>query len=343
MFLHPTLYIIFEALSVAAFVLIIAREFYQKNYRRVWEVVACALFGIILEIGDTSFAHSYSYSTNFMLQIMNVPLAIGLGWAVIIYCAMLLSDQYDIPWVFRPFLDALTALTLDLSMDVIAIRLGFWQWLIPLNREWYGVPYENLAGWIFVVLSFSFLVRFIRTLNVERIGTKFLMFFTPIIAYVGLIAQLAVYGLLSVASYGINNWTMFIGFNYRPDLNLIYDPQVEQWKLIVLVVLVVELINLVAFAVISSRKEYPWHFDILSFGILSSVHLFFFVAIFVAGIYRELPIVVVLAVAMFLVHCALHFLPYLMNPKGVYFFKKLRRTATGGSEHVRAMIDATFR
>jgi uncharacterized membrane protein len=343
MLFHPTLYFLFEVFGIVAFALIIAREFIQKNYARVWEIVACAIFGLILEIGDTSFAHSYSYGSGFLFQIINVPVAVGLGWAVIIYCAMLLSDQYDIPWQFRPFLDALTALTLDLVMDVVAIRIGFWQWPIALNQEWYGVPYENFAGWIFVVLSFSFLIRFIRTLNIRRFWTKVLMFWVPLIAYAGLMAQLALYGLVSVIPYGINHWTIFMEFRYHPELSVIYAPQVEQWKLIVLVVTIVELVNLVTFAMIVYRKHFTWHFDILSFGILSGIHLFFFIAIFTTGIYHELPIVIPLALAMFLVHCFLHFFPYLLNPKRIYFFKKMRMVAEDKGERIGAMIDAAFR
>lgn len=338
-----TIYSAFEALAVVAFAAIIVREFYQKNYRRVWEIIACAIFGMILEIGDIFFAHSYSYGAGFLWQFMGVPVAIGLGWAVITYCAMLLSDQYDIPWGFRPFLDALTALTLDLAIDVVAIRIGFWQWTIPLTGEWYGVPYGNLAGWIFVVLTFSFLVRFVRTLNIERFWTKVLMFFVPVIAFAGLMAQLALYGLIAVIPYGINNWAAFSGFVYRPTMSISYTAEVEQWKLIILVATVVELINLVAFAIVTHRKHYTWHFDILSFGILSGIHLFFIVAIFTTGIWRDLPIVIPLSIIMFLIHCVLHFLPYLLNPKRVYFFKKLKVVAEGGEGQVEAAIDAAFR
>jgi len=161
MSLHVDYFLIFEILGFISFLLIVAREIYLRNFSRLFEIVSCAIFGLILEIGDTYLAHTYSYNQSFLVKLAHVPVSIGLGWAVIIYCAMLLSDQYNIPWTLRPFMDALTALTLDLSMDVVAIRLGFWSWTIPLDKEWYGVPFENLVGWILVVLSFSFLIRFI--------------------------------------------------------------------------------------------------------------------------------------------------------------------------------------
>ena len=87
----------FEILGFGSFFIILARELFQKNWRRVFEIMSCAIFGLILEIGNTYLAHTYYYSQHFFFMIMDVPIAIGLGWAVIIYCAMLLSDQYNIP------------------------------------------------------------------------------------------------------------------------------------------------------------------------------------------------------------------------------------------------------
>jgi len=190
-------FVIFESIVTFAFILIVAREIYQRNFRRVFEIISCAIFGLILEIGNTYLAHTYSYSPNFLINLVNVPISVGLGWAVIIYCAMLLSDQYNIPWHLRPFMDAFTAIIVDLAMDAVAIRLGFWTWAIPLDKEWYGVPFENLVGWILVVLSFSFIVRFIRTLNYRRALTKILMIFTPVLAYVGLMLGLLIYSIIA--------------------------------------------------------------------------------------------------------------------------------------------------
>jgi hypothetical protein len=323
--------------------MILIREYFQKNILRIYEIISCAAFGLILEVGNTSLAHNYSYSSDFLVQIFGVPLAIGCGWAVIIYSAMLLSDQYNIPWFFRPFLDALTALVLDLSMDIVAIRLNFWHWAISLNEEWFGVPYENLAGWIFVVLSFSFLIRFIRTLNPKRFLTELLMLISPIISYMILGIGLALYGLLSVIPYGINNWTEFLGFNYQPNLNVIYNPAVQQWKLIILVIIIVELVNLVLFAIIKYKKEYLWRFDLLSFSALSAIHVFFLAAIFSTGIYKELPVAAVIAVIALLIHFLLHFLPYALNPKYVYIFKEIKTRLKKEEHKVEKLISKSLR
>lgn len=332
-------FFIFELLGFLSFVMIVARELYQRNYRQIFEIASCAVFGMMLEIGNTYLAHTYSYSQNFLVNLANVPVAIGLGWAVIIYCAMLLSDQYNIPWTLRPFMDALTAVILDLAIDTVAIRLGFWHWTIPLDKEWYGVPFENLVGWILVVLSFSFLIRFIRTLNYKRLGTKLLMLFSPILSYLGLMLGLIVFSSIAILPYKINNWTTLLQLSYHPDLTILFDPQVEFWKAIVFAVIMTELVHIVVWSLIKYRRQYLRTFDLLSFLILTGVHLFFAVAIFSAGLYHELPILIFISFGGLLLHLLIHFLPFLINPKTIYFFKIVRERADNHQKQLNNIIN----
>ncbi len=54
-----------------------------------------------------------------------------------------------------PILDGLLALNIDLALDAIAIRLGFWDWGQGLKFQYFGVPYANFWAWFWVVFSFS--------------------------------------------------------------------------------------------------------------------------------------------------------------------------------------------
>jgi uncharacterized membrane protein len=340
---HPNFYLAFEILGTVSFLVIVGREIVARHRRRVFEIISCAIFGVILEIGDTYLAHTYSYSSNFLIEIMHVPLVIGAGWATIVYCAMLLSDEYNVPWQLRPFLDALTALMIDLSMDAVAIRLGFWHWSIPLTQEWYGVPFENLAGWIFVVFSFSFLMRFLRTLNTKRLWTKVLMALSPIIAYLALVAEITIFSLVAILPYEINHWTTLLTFNYHPDFAVLYDPQVQMWKLIVLVVLIVEMVQVSVWAVLKYGKKDEWRFDALSFSVLAAMHLFFIIALFMSGIYRELPILAVIGIGLFLLYCLLHLLPHFIKHTPTYFFREVKEAVAVHSDRAGRIVETIFK
>ena len=61
-------------------------------------------------------------------------------------------------------LDGLLALSIDLSMDAIAIRLGMWDWGDGFDYQYFGVPYNNFWAWFWVVFSFSFSLRMLSRL-----------------------------------------------------------------------------------------------------------------------------------------------------------------------------------
>ena len=339
---HPDLFIVFELLGLVSFSAIFFREVLWRNFMRIFEITRALFFGMILEIGNTYLAHTYYYSHLFFVEIANVPLAIGLWWAVIVYCSMLLSDQYNIPWRFRPVMDALIAVITDIAMDAVAIRLGFWHWSIPLNQEWYGVPFENFIGWILVVLSFSYLIRFIRTLNYKRVFTKILMILSPLLSYAGLLAGLIVFSLITIFPYQINNWTTLLKFNYHPDFNILYKPEVQLWKEIVFTIILIELINVVIWVAIKYKKNYLKSFDAISFSILSLLHIFFLFSLFYSGIYKEYPIFVIISFLALLSHCFVHLLPYLSS-LGMRNLKRVRKVVEDKGRDVEEIINKSLR
>ncbi|MDD3386786.1 MAG: carotenoid biosynthesis protein [Candidatus Pacebacteria bacterium] len=333
----------FELLGFFLFFLLLLREIFKKNGGRVYELLSCAVFGVILEAINISIAHTYYYSDIFLVNILDVPLAIGLGWAVIIYCAMLLSDQYNTPWQVRPFTDAFIVILTDLVLDVVAIRIGFWYWKIPFNQEWYGVPFENLVGWIFVAISFSFVIRFIRTLNPKRFLTKLLMVFSPLIAYIGLCLQLAIYGIVTILPYQINYWNNLINFNCQLDFNLLYQPEVQLWKGLIFTFIMTVLINIFIFVAVKYRKNYLKKFDALSFFSLTALHIYFIFALFVSGTYVQCPIFIIIAFLILLIHTLIHFIPYINDLLKIKAAKKARKLIIEKTKKIKNVIDENLR
>jgi uncharacterized membrane protein len=98
---------------------------------------------------------AYEYG-QFLIMVLDVPLCIGVAWSCILYSVMEFSDASSLPYWTRPILDGLLALNIDLALDAIAIRLGFWDWGQGLDFQYFGVPYANFWAWFWVVSSFSF-------------------------------------------------------------------------------------------------------------------------------------------------------------------------------------------
>jgi uncharacterized membrane protein len=134
----------------------------------VAELLWAGVYGFLLEWLTIKQLHAYHYG-QFLIMIDDAPLAIALGWAVVIYSSMSYSSRIQLPEPARPILDALIALHIDFALDAIAIRLGLWAWNgIGFDRQWFGVPWANFIGWFMVTWSYSGFIRALRLWQSHR-------------------------------------------------------------------------------------------------------------------------------------------------------------------------------
>ncbi len=158
----PSLYIISFEIVVLVLFFLCLRHAWRTGSEAVLRLIASVLFGVLLELATIWQLKAYSYGT-FLVMLSDVPLAIGVGWGVIMYSAKLFSDATNLPEWTRPILDGILALNIDLAMDAIAIRLGMWDWGQGLEFQYFGVPYANFWAWFWVVFSFSASVRWLTS------------------------------------------------------------------------------------------------------------------------------------------------------------------------------------
>lgn len=149
-----TLYAITFELMIYLLFILCLRHAWRGGAAVVWRLLAGVVFGILLEVGTIHELHTYSYG-RFWIMLGAVPLCVGVAWGCIVYAAGLFSEHSALPSWARPVLAALFALNIDLSMDAIAIRLGFWHWTQDIHSQFFGVPYGNFWAWFWVVASFT--------------------------------------------------------------------------------------------------------------------------------------------------------------------------------------------
>ncbi|WP_435125641.1 carotenoid biosynthesis protein [Halobaculum sp. D14] len=111
-------------------------------------------YGVALEqLVILRFAR-YRYPVDdFLLTVADVPLVIGFGWAAILYAGYRTAERLDVSPARRPFFVGLFALHVDVAIDAVAIRAGFWSWTPP--GVWFGVPLGNFLGWFLVAALFT--------------------------------------------------------------------------------------------------------------------------------------------------------------------------------------------
>ena len=148
-----TYFILFELIIYIQFTLCLVHA-WKHGTANVLKLLAGGAFGVLLELATIRQLNAYEYG-RFVVMVLDVPLCIGLAWGAIIYAVSEFSDASSLPYWARPILDGLLALNIDLALDAVAIRLGFWDWGQGLNFEYFGVPFANFWAWFWVVFSFS--------------------------------------------------------------------------------------------------------------------------------------------------------------------------------------------
>ncbi|HMB22822.1 MAG TPA: carotenoid biosynthesis protein, partial [Anaerolineales bacterium] len=150
----PNIYFILFELIIYLQLALCLYHAWKRGAANLLRLLAGILFGVALELATIRQLHAYEYG-RFMVMVLDVPLCIGVAWSCVIYSSMEFSDASNLPYWTRPILDGLLALNIDLALDAVAIRLGFWDWGAGLKYQYFGVPYANFWAWFWVVCSFS--------------------------------------------------------------------------------------------------------------------------------------------------------------------------------------------
>jgi len=269
---------------------------YRRHREALPYIVGGFGFGVLLEYMEV-VSHSYIYG-HFFLMVgsppLNIPLCIGAGWGIILYTARLFSDALRLPLLAAAAFDALLALNIDLSMDVVAYRLHMWHWFwkdtsLSLTSQWFGIPYGNFNGWITVVFCYSAFSRvFERFMARSHPGNITRRSFVAILA---LVCSLA---------------TLFGTENYLYPFLIQYLGMTSGIRLSLIVIAL-----LLILAIGWRKRSVPMTFlPPIALWVPCWFHLFFAFCFFALGFYRESRWMMFTAMVNILIGFAIHIAPY---------------------------------
>jgi len=122
--------------------------------RAAGELLTLAVYGFALERLSMSVFGSHRYGAGWVLAPLGVPIAVALVWAAVISSALTLAARRGLrPTWARALAAALFAVTLDLTIEPVAVRRGLWEWTPP--GPWLGVPIGNFVGWVVIVAGYG--------------------------------------------------------------------------------------------------------------------------------------------------------------------------------------------
>jgi uncharacterized membrane protein len=122
--------------------------------RAAAELLTLAAYGFALERISMTVFGSHRYGPEWVLAPLGVPVAVALVWAAVISSALALAARRGLrPAPARALAAALFAVTLDLTIEPVAVRRGLWEWTPP--GPWLGVPIGNFVGWVVIVAGYG--------------------------------------------------------------------------------------------------------------------------------------------------------------------------------------------
>lgn len=268
-------FLIFECLVYGLFAACMVSAARRGRFAAL-ELVWMAVYGFLLEWLTLKQLGAYVYG-EFAVMIDGAPLAVALGWAVIIDAGLRFSDRIRLPDTARPLLDALLALNIDIALDTIAIRLGMWTWVgIGRDEQWFGVPWANFWAWFLVVWSFSVCIRALRAWQHQSVLRWLYPLAAMCLSLFGLVTASSLFHLLTdvhaegLASLFVLGASILIILSERPRL----------------------------------RRGLPR--DWTAFGVPLVFHLFALLSGLLAGIFLREPVLAVVGVLMLMISLVLH-------------------------------------
>jgi uncharacterized membrane protein len=245
-------------------------------------------YGIVLEKLVVVGFENYTYPAARFVDVAGIPLAIGLGWSVVLYAGYETARRWEIAPPARAAFVALFVLHVDLALDAIAIRfepVGFWTWT-PAGA-YFGVPLGNFFGWFAVGFLFVAVYDAVLTRAERRdLGDAFGVARARMLA--AAVTLVAASALIYAAMVAFE--TVAQGVLWR--------------KTVILVAVVTAAVVAVARADVSLRQPATLP-SLAVFG----THLYFLVALLWLGVHRQHPLLLGMSLAMLGVAAALHVAP----------------------------------
>lgn len=290
-----------EICMYALFILCFAHAV-KNGVRHVSYLFGGLLFGLILEYVNVVSNMGYTYG-KFIVMFghapRDIPLCIGIGWSIIMYTAKLFTNSFGLPLWPAAALDTLLAISIDLSMDVVAYRLHMWHWnwagsgLNPLTADWFGIPFGNFFGWLMVVFFYSSITRLLERAFIHQKKARIIkLALVPLLAV--LFSQVLLYTMLVYVDaflhdkFGITSLHRFVAF------------------LIILIIMTVWGIRKKNI----TREPLP----VIAWLVPLWFHLFFFAWLFLGGFYMENTWIIVAATLNILLGIGIHFLSLKKEP-----------------------------
>jgi len=120
--------------------------------------IPLVIYGWILEESAIAIFHRYAYTPDLIVKYLDAPVSIAAGWTAILYSGIVIAQGLGLSRFKSALFVALWGLSIDFSMDALAVRFHYWTWFPPADvvLPYFNVPVSNFVGWFIILLCFTF-------------------------------------------------------------------------------------------------------------------------------------------------------------------------------------------
>ena len=167
-------------------------------------IIISGFFCAIMDFISSFVAHNYVYPDQSRLWVFSF---IFFGWTSMCGSCFFIAEgilarphfnifNQERLWWQVPILTGIIAVILDLFIDPVAVRAGYWVWLVK-GTVYYDIPLLNFVGW-FVLMFLASLVWILIIRQKHWSYSKKIM-----ISFIALIPLIVSSALLSIILNGI--------------------------------------------------------------------------------------------------------------------------------------------
>ncbi|MFY0607345.1 MAG: carotenoid biosynthesis protein [Cyclobacteriaceae bacterium] len=133
---------------------------YKGDIKKIaFGFISCTLLGFSIEVIGVITGWpfgEYTYGETLGLQLLNVPLVIGLNWFLLTYCFYLITLLFRIHFLIKSCLASLGMVLLDHLIEPVAISLDYWSWSSG------NIPFSNFVAWFVISLGLQLILHKIK-------------------------------------------------------------------------------------------------------------------------------------------------------------------------------------
>ncbi len=112
---------------------------------------------------------SYGYGQTLGLQLLGVPLLIGINWTIIILGAITIIEKMVTHPILVAFITASFTVFFDWIMEPVAIAFDYWSW------DGLDIPLQNYIAWFVIAFLFALLHQKLRVVPKNRVASIILL------------------------------------------------------------------------------------------------------------------------------------------------------------------------